>query len=398
MKHNFFKMLGIAILTTHLIQSPLQARLFNSDSTMPDTTIPMTVITAAGLYVGYNYLIRQDFLVEKKYPAAFAWYQAMQRKYPGLFDSIYFIQKPSGSLIPDTLNQFAQQCNWTRHNNRIYFDKNDLGTISLIYTKVIDGYPLHKKEQLILACYEFMLLHEAGHLAHQDAQTICAYIVGMFGLLYGSEIAYNYTTQPAATDQSQSTAPATQKSTEHQTPATTAPTDKNMFGGYQLPDLKDLIGEHGATVTTTMLDALGFPSKIPGILASAQGVTFVAGIIALLRHQEYTADTFACTHADTQTLQYALAMFEDDETDILYELETKTVMPYITPASAQEETVQQVAQVAEYTALYAAQQFYLLFKQTISTRWLFDFTQNALHHGPSIRAQMIHDELERRQK
>ena len=391
MKKNILKMLSIAMLSMSLTQAPLEAKVFNADTTMPDLALPMTLFTAAGLYIGYNYIIRQDFLVEKKHPAAFAWYQSMQAKYPGIFDGIYFIQTPSGSLVPDLIAKYAKQCSWTRHDNRIYFEKNDLQKIALIYNKVIDGYPLHKTEELALACYEFMLLHEAGHLTHKDSQNLMVSLGGLCGLVYGGQYAYDKIYPATATCTS------TKNQTKEQA-TTPAPTqaDKNMLFGYELSNLKDIIGENGATATTTMLDTLGFPSKIPTILGTAQGATFVAGIIALLRHQEYSADEFACTTADTQTLQHALVLFEDDETDILYELETKTVMPYIPAASAPESTVQQVAQVVEYTALYAAQQFYLLFKKTMPTRWFFDFTQNALHHGPSVRAQMIHDEIERR--
>jgi hypothetical protein len=114
MNKKLLKLLSIGILTLQLSQSPSQAKLFNADTTMPDATLPTTLCTAAVLYTGYNYLIRQDFLVEKKYPSAFAWYQSMQAKYPGLLDGIYFIQRPAGSLIPDFLSKKVQLLNKIR--------------------------------------------------------------------------------------------------------------------------------------------------------------------------------------------------------------------------------------------------------------------------------------------
>lgn len=381
-------LLQASILSIQLLQSPVQAKIFNADTTMPDTTVTITALTAAGLYIGYNYLTRQDYLVEKKHPHAYAWYQAMQLKYPGIFDDILFIQTPTGSLIGDTLAKFATTCNIMHHENRIFFDATSLQEIALIYNKVIDGYPLHNNEKLTLALYEFMLLHQAGHIIHQDSRDLMVFMTGLFGALHGTEYAYR---QFEKTD----TITPQPQATEHKE-TSNKDDEKNIFAGIELPELSSALGKDGAQATTTLLDTLGLPSKIPGILATGQGLAFITGIIALLRYQEAKADQFACKQADLTTLQQALSLFENDEVDILFELENKTVLPYIPATSAHEHIIQSIAQPLEYTALYAAQQFYLLFKKSAITRWIFDFTQNAIHQGPSIRAAMIHNEIAQR--
>jgi hypothetical protein len=389
MKKNFLKMLGIAMLSMNLIETPVQA----VDTTIPDTKLisfqgkefldqtsaftGSAVGTAAILYIGYNYLIRQDYLVEKKFPMAFAWYEAMAEKYPGIFDGIYFVQTPKSSMIPDMLAGLAKKCNWTHQENRIYFAKDDLKQIQFIYNKVVDGYPLNKKEAQTLARYEFTLLHQAAYIANQDSKKFVAGLAGILTAAHGTEFVYNKLTG------------STSKSIN--------PKDKNVLAGQELLKLEDVVGKKAASGITETLKLLNLPSKIPAVLATGTGAASIAGIVALLRYQEAQADKFVLEHATTETLQAALALYENDDVDTLYQLETKTVDAYIPAASALESAIQSVMQPIEYTALYAAQQFYLLFKQTAVTRWIFDFTQDALHQGPSIRAQNIKDEIARRQ-
>jgi hypothetical protein len=312
----------------------------------------------------------------------------MQRKYPGIFDDILFIQTPTGSLIGDTLANFAKTCNLLHHEKRIFFDATNLQEIALIYNKVIDGYPLHDNEKLTLGLYEFMLLHQAGHIIHQDSRNLMVCMTGLFSALHGTEYVYSQF------EQADTITPQAQAIEDEKT--ANKDDEKNIFAGIELPELASTLGKDGAQATTTLLDTLGLPSKIPGILGTGQGLAFMTGIISLVRYQEEKADQFACKQADLATLQQALSLFENDEADILFELENKTVLPYIPATSVHENIIQSIAQPFEYTALYAAQQFYLLFKKSAMTRWIFDFTQNALHQGPSIRAAMIHNEIAQR--
>ncbi|MBV8660523.1 MAG: hypothetical protein JO129_00030, partial [Candidatus Dependentiae bacterium] len=166
MKMQKIKFLCTALLCINLIQSPIKAEIINGNTTTPDKIAP-TIGIAAALYVGYNYLSREEFLVKNTHPHAQAWYNSLIKKYPDAhLDTRKFIQTPSGNFlsIPKFLSDFANQCSWISAYDHIYFSSDSLKEIDYLYKKFMQGYPLDKDEQLALARQEFILLYETGHI------------------------------------------------------------------------------------------------------------------------------------------------------------------------------------------------------------------------------------------
>lgn len=350
MNTKIVKLFLAALLSFHVMQSPIQTKALNNNASLSNA-IPPTALVAVCIYVGYNYLIREDFLVENKFPHVQTWYNAMKKKYPAAhFDTKMLVQTPKLSLVPDTLAAWAKKCCWFTSFDNIYFKENDLKEISYIYKKVIDGYPLDNFEQLALARHEFILLHEAGHIEHNDSTEVLISIIGLLALTQGIDIVYTTVIDPGS---------AYKKT----------PKDKSyLFGQFE----------------------------VPGVLFTLKGATFMAGLLAILRQQETHADEFARKLADNQTLKDALSLFEDEEVDPLFELETRTMKSYIKTKSTVGSTIQTVANPIEFSALLLIQQILLVVKSIPPARWLYDFKKDMTHEGPSIRAQKIKDELTRR--
>lgn len=343
------KFLCAALLGINLMQSPVQATILN-DNTTYYPNIAQGAGVAVALYVGYNYLIRQEYLVANKFPVAQAWYDALAQKYPAAhLDQKQFVQKPKHSLIPNQLADFAKSCSWSSNHDYIYFEDTTLAGITFLYQKVLDGYPLNEKEQLILASLEFVLLHEAGHIEHDDAKDIMITIFGLLFLTHGTQLES-----------------AIKKE---------APEDFALINQWPLKS----------------------ETTIPGVLALPEAATFMAGLIAMLRYQESRADKFAYTIADNNALKGAITIFEDEDTDKLYDLENKKMTPFIKTDSTIGNVIQTVVGPVEFIASVLVQQFFLLVKSTPESRWIFDFIQNPVHPGPSVRAQAIKDELARRE-
>lgn len=350
------KFLCAALLSINLMQSPVQATILNDNQTFYPNIAQGTGV-AVILYVGYNYLIRQEYLVKNKFPVAQAWYDALAQKYPAAhLDQKQFVQKPKLSLIPDALADFAKSCNWSSNHDYIYFKDTDLGTITTLYQKVLDGYPLHPKEQLTLASKEFMILHEAGHIEHDDAKDIMITIFGLLFLTHGTQL---------------------ENAMKKETPE-----------DYNLIEID--LSKYNIDYTIKKL-------TIPGIMTIPQAVAFMTGLIAMLRYQESRADKFAYTMADDNTLKGAITIFEDEDNDKLYDLENKKMTPFIKTDSTIGNVIQTVVGPVEFIASVLVQQFFLLVKSMPESRWVFDFTQNQVHQGPSVRAQAIKDELARRE-
>ncbi len=348
-----------AILAINLMQSPIQATITNESPTseksitFTDNIIP-TVYIAAGLYIGYNFLIRQEYLVQNKFPIAQLWYENLTKKYPAAhFETKQFIQKPQFSLIPDQLARWAQQCNWVSNYNHIYFEENNLQEITYLYKKVIDGYPLDEQEQLALARQEFILLHEAGHIEHNDSQDIIITLIGLLAITHGPEYVYN-----------------------------------TVF--------RDSNNEKISLFTDGLYKYLDI--ETPGIMTSVPGIAFIAGLVSMLRYQELRADKFAYENADDNTLKGAISYFENENVDLLYDLENKTITPFVPTESTIGKVIQTVVGPVEFIASALVQQLFLIVKAIPETRWVYDFTQDPTHQGPSVRAQRIKDELARREQ
>ena len=163
------KLLCVVLLSLNLIQSPIQATTKEnhalcdaSTSFLPDFVAPAAA-AAIVVYVGYNYLVRTEYLVKNKFPHAQTWYENLTQKYPAAhLDKKQFILKPAFSPILAHVAAFAEQCKWTSTFDHIYFSEEALKEITYLYKKVIDGYPLDEEEQLALARQEFSLLHRTS--------------------------------------------------------------------------------------------------------------------------------------------------------------------------------------------------------------------------------------------
>lgn len=351
------QLLCAALLSIDLLQSPLQATIKQENPVYYKNALTGAGIAVA-LYIGYNYLIRQEYLVCNKFPIAQTWYDKLAKKYPeARLDQKQFIQKPKLSIIPDALTDLANTCNWVSSADHIYFSDDVLTIISILHQKEIDGYPLSQTELLSLARYEFELLHEAGHLEHDDAKDIMITIAALLALTHGYNL-LEHTSTPKN------------------------PQDVDLF--------KALFQTENATPDSMKI-------MIPGILTIPQGITFMAGLLTMLRYQESRADKFACSLADDNTLKGAITIFENEELDKLYDLENKKITPYIKTNSTVGKIIQNVAGPVELLTSIILQQAFLLVKRFPETRWCFDFVYHPAHPGPSIRAKNIKNELAHRE-
>jgi len=357
-----FPILATMFLSFNLLQSPLQPSVINDHIT--GSAVAPTALIAASLYFGYNSLTREKYLVKNEFPHAQAWYDYLTTKYPDAhFDSKLFLQKPKNSLIAFFLGKGADGCNWLSSTSHIYFSEEALKEISLIYKKVIDSYPLEEQEKDALARYEFALLHEAGHIEHNDASTTIATITGLFAALKGAEYIV----------------PSLQK-----TSITNDPTDENKI--LDFPIQNKFYGIEIPILT------------LPTAVQTTQGVVFITALVNLLRQQSAQADKFAYQLADTDTLQRALTLFENDEVDPLYDLENQTITPFVPTNSNIEHFIQTVVDPIDYVICYGWQQTGLALRSNFVTRWLFDLTQNMKQEGPFVRAQAIKDEIIARER
>ncbi len=339
-----------AILATNLVQSPIHATISNENK-MYHPHIMTGAGTAVTLYIGYNYLIRQEFLVKNKFPVAQAWYDQLTQKYPAAYlNHKQFVQTPQFSLIPDALAKFVESCGWSSSHDHIYFKETDLTEITFLYQKVLDGYPLHELEQLALARHEFILLHEAGHIEHNDAKDLLITIGGLLLLSHGLI------------------------DTSKDEPTKDLSLINFSINNYNIRCL-----------------------TIPGVVQTMSGAAFIAGLFAMLRYQESRADKFACDIADANTLKGAITIFEDEKIDKLYELENKTITPFIKTNSIAGKIFQNIIGPVEFLLAALVQQGGLAIKSTKETHWIYDFTVNPMHEGPSVRAQRIKDELAHRE-
>jgi Zn-dependent protease with chaperone function len=351
------KFLCAAILCINVLQSPIQATIKNEDTTFCPDIMP-GIYTAAALYFGYNYLIRQEYLVKNKYPVAQAWYDMLAEKYPAAhLNQKQFVQTPKISLIPDQLTNFAKSCSWSSNHDHIYFTDADLGEITFLYQKMLDGYPLHEDEQLALARKEFIILHEAGHIEHDDAKDLLITIFALFATIEGIEYVLHDTTEPSITSRE-------------------VPKDYTVVPMWPFESM----------------------TTVPGIATTAQGITFMTGLIAMIRYQESRADKFACKIADENALKGAITLFEDESIDPLYGMENRKITPYITTESTVGKVIQTVTGPIEFILSACSYKFFMFIRSIPETRWLHDFTKDAIHQGPSIRAKLAKDELARREQ
>lgn len=354
-KKKFLLIAGM-LIGVQAIETQVQATITGTEFKIP-TVLPLYGITgtAIALYTGYNFLLRKESLASNKFPEAQAWYTSLIAKYPQAnLDKINLIQTPKWNPVLDVLNDFAKKHDWTYSYKYIFMPKDTLKEINFLYKKVLDGYPLDEKEIGKLAGHEFTILHEAGHIKHNDAQTI----LGSICVLLGTTTAIEY------------------------------------YKEEDIVNTKDIVLSKGFE------DPFGkkwLNCTIPGTLTTIATGSFIAALVTILRYQSARADKFAIETADLAALENGLKLFESSDADILYDIETPKTSPYIKGNSFVEMFLQHLVGSVECIVGFTKNQMYLIAKSTKATRFIFDLTQDLIHEGPSVRAQAIKDEINKRQ-
>ncbi|MDP3787702.1 MAG: M48 family metalloprotease [Candidatus Chromulinivorax sp.] len=297
---------------------------------------------AAYQYIVSNYLVQEEHLVKTDYPYAQLWYDELARKYPDAhLESKLFLQTMRG--VP------KKSVSWCSSFRHIYFPQDDLQSINYSYARkflALDDYD--EIDDLILAEQEFILLHEAGHIEHNDAAKRCMVFARMAVaaqiMEYGLQIYF-------------------------QDPMSVYPS---------LADLEQAVAKR---------------DFISNCNWSAKVMAIMVGCIYLSRTQECAADDFACEIADDQALKGGISFFESyKEADPLIDIEDATVSPFIPVDDAWGQKIQNYFAARDEQELQDMQEI----KKNPDARWIFDFLTVMTHPGSSTRVQKIEDELDRR--
>ncbi|MBP6870048.1 hypothetical protein KBC04_04145 [Candidatus Babeliales bacterium] len=292
-------------------------------------------------YVDTNYLVQEKHLVATDYAYAQMWYDAMVIKYPDAHLSQKLFLQNWRTIDLKAINH----CSSFSH---IYFPQESLKTINDLYKKTVDGENLTQEEQVYLGKEEFMLLYLTAHIEHQDIANYCYYKVAILSGL--TALAYIYA-------------------------STSVPTQAIGFlkDRYNMSDVK----------ATWMHDYLLF------IL----GVAVYGKIFNNLAYEhEVAADKFVCDHADINALEGGITFFEDKKIDTLITIENETVSPFIPVESELGMKIQYLVKIYEKTFLEYLQNI----KKDPVARRIYDTERDPIHQNPSVRAQLIREEIARR--
>ena len=364
----------IALLSFNM--TPVQAEIKMNDITSP---IISTAMGAAACYILVTHLIKEDALVAAKYPHAKAWYDAMGAKYPAAhLESKPFLQNIWG--MPVSL------MSWSSTFNQIYFPKNVLIRINSLYGMQLENQTLSQEDQLYLAEQEFILLHEAGHIEHNDITRtfICTAALGavMGGFIDKQKCLDNDISLDLPKKLNVSI-----KLKDH----------KDNDVGLHLPinngillkkniALKSIDGNDITTSHTFNLTH--------GFITAA--ISAVVMQLMLSRYHERNADAFAYTNGDDLALQGGLHFFESELIDPLFNIESKQPSRYIKTYSTVGEFAQSLASSIEAPFFYINKTVGTIINSTSVTRWLYDAARGLTHPGGPARAQAIRDEIARR--
>lgn len=266
-KTPFFLLLGVSILTAQVqAQPPVHFAIEKAGSTDFSSKQDIFSMLALGsvtagfvTYLVDSYMVKEEFLVESAYPNAQKWYEDLGKKYPEAhLESKRFLQQ---SYI------FSKKhISWSSSINAIYFPQDSLKDINYLYGKKLEGGTLTEQEDRLLAKYEFIILHEAGHIEqHHIFKRIGANVV----MLASASYLYNFLRQ------------------------------RGWFGR----------NEGG------------------GLLTCAAWLSVFAH--AYSRFTEGQADDFACDYAGIEELQGGIDFFEDESIDPLARVQGKKVTPFI---------------------------------------------------------------------
>ncbi|MGZ6254816.1 MAG: hypothetical protein ACXWL5_02430 [Candidatus Chromulinivorax sp.] len=363
----------LATLLTFGLSQGIVADISNAKNTNFPKSFTPAIIAGGALYIGYNYLVREDMLVENTHPHAFAWFKEIQKKYNNKeLNQVVFLQKPKKSPIYDYLESSVKACNWSNsYKNRIFFSKDSLKEINFIYKNILLGNIVEDKDLLTLARYEYVLLYEAGYAQNHFMQD-----------LLGSILALSAATITIDN--------ISKKYNNSQTLIGTEDALKNITkNGIQLPKAND--------ETKFALGLLGLPSELPATIATPMGAGILGAIGATLQYEAAKADAFALKHADTKTLKAALKLFKNSDADPLYDIENVTLKPFVPVEGLFGNAIQNIAGSAEAFVGFLVQQCLILIKTVPATRYAYGLIQDATHQPAYVRALQIEEEIVERE-
>jgi len=215
----------------------------------------------AAVYESTSILAREEYLVASKYPDAQKWYEALSKKYP---DAHLEQKRFSQTMRGVRANAIA----WCSAFDAIYFPQASLKEINRLYKKKMKNKELTQEELTILAKEEFILLHEAGHIEHNDMWKRLVSIIGIEAILsIGSQLYL-----------------------KHINPSGVQRTIVSHMDGF---------------------------------------IPFFVALFGYIRYQEAQADNFACQQGDIDALKGGITFFEDEDVDPLYGIENKKLSPFI---------------------------------------------------------------------
>ena len=299
--------------------------------------------TNAWNYASTTYLVQEKHLVKTDFPYAQAWYDNLVLKYP----TAHLDQKLFLQTWRNVDSKYIQHLSWFKN---IYFPQDSLETINTLYKKVVDEQQLTQEEQLSLGKEEFLLLHEAAHIEHQDVAARCYAMTGIFAGLTG--VAQLHT----SCGSEDTVISFLEKS-------------------FNIPKVGATVMHHyGMVVIGAIMYAMTFN-------------TFA-------QTHEVAADKFACDLADMNALQGGIMFFEDKKIDPLADIENETISPFIPVESSSIG-----AEIQSWIEAQDEQNLINLKNTKLNpvARTMFDAQRDPIHPSASLRAQLIRDEIARRQ-
>lgn len=337
-------------------------------------TAVLVTVHAMTAYATTTYLVQEEHLVEKDYPFAQLWYKAMSEKYP----QAHLEQK----LFLQTWRNFPKKyMQWCSTFHHIYCSTKDLQEINDIYKKIVENKEntphnnnaITQEEELILAKYEFILLHEAGHIEHNDIAIRILTNFAMITSLHAAVALYKELTNEYF-----------YKSLEQQSSENIAFFNCiNNFIGFELFSE----GELGTKYSIEM----ELFHRIVMIECYQQVGNFLTSM-AVSRYQETNADAFAAKNANISALYGGISFFENEEVDPLWNIENKKISPFIQVNSILGSLIQAYFIIRDENDLQKQKNA----KNNPLLRWWYDFCNGPTHPGPSVRAQALKDEIARR--
>ncbi|MBV8660524.1 MAG: M48 family metalloprotease [Candidatus Dependentiae bacterium] len=359
MKTQYFKLLCTALLCMNLMQSPIKAidntlteTLFNHQLYQRTTLTTGAVTGILALIAAYNYttatyLIQEKDLVKSKYPYAQAWYNDMAKKY----SKAHLHQK----LFLQRMHYVSpKHISWSSTFNQIYFPQDSLKDIDNLYRRKLSGEKLIDEEELTLSKEEFILLHEAAHIEHND---MSKRIGSNIGLILAMNFLQMFILQNLEFKNKE-------------------PRDLNKL---------DLIKDFDFLVTDSLLSI----TKIIALFCAS---------IEIARCQESAADKFAYELGDINSLHGGVSFFENEEMDPLFDIQNTKWSPFLKVDSALGNTAQFLASCQEVPLFYIDKIIKTIYASTSTSRWMYNFFRDPIHPGPSVRAQNLKDEIAKREE